>query len=79
MTDTQWQLVFDASQKPFDWSFLSALPFVGLAVVLWFFRRNRYLRPRLWGGVFPFVFGGFAILWTTLAGVATVSEYIRVQ
>jgi hypothetical protein len=78
VTHDQYQIVFDLSQKSFQWWF----PAFGLifavigAVIIWLGRRNRWPRSRSFVGYFMV---GFACLWSGLVFPPTFSEYLKLQ
>src|SRR5689334_23176565 len=68
----EYRTVFDLTVSGFkSWTFpASGLIFVGIGTLQVVFRSR--LRNRK---VFPFVFLGFAVLWTVMSSVLTYSEY----
>jgi hypothetical protein len=76
MTPDQYRVVFDLSQKGFQWWF----PAFGLifavigGVMIWWGRRKRWPLSRTFVGYFML---GFACLWSALVFTTTFSEYLK--
>lgn len=78
MTDpAQYRVVFDVSQKPFEWWFPAfGLLFIVLGCAyVWLSRRFQWHYSRLFAGFFI----GFACLWTLAALAATLPEYLDLR
>ena len=78
MSDDQYRVAFDFSQKSFQWWFPSVgfvLLSIGIVFILIGKRRNLPFRKR----VFGFLMVGFALLWTSLVFWTTGSEYLRAK
>src|SRR5262249_53200494 len=77
-TINQYRVVFDVSQKPFEWWF----PAFGLIFVLiggamiWWGRRNRWPSWRMFVPYFMVV---FACIWSAIAVGTMLPEYLRLQ
>lgn len=70
----EYNVVFDISQSGYrQWPFAAfGLIFVAIGAGLMFFRRHLPARmPKF----FPFVFAGFAVIWTLIAFVGTSRDY----
>jgi len=78
MTQDQYRVVFDLSQKGFQWWFPAfGLIFAVIGGVLsWWGRRKRWPLSRRFVGYFMV---GFACLWSGLAFTATFGEYLKVR
>ena len=78
MTPDQYRVVFDQSQKGFQWWFPAfGLIFVLVgAVIIWVGKRNDWPRSRRFVGYFMF---GFACLWSGLTFSTTFGEYLHLR
>lgn len=78
MTQDQYSVVFDLSQKGLQWWFPAfGLVFVAIGgVIIWLGRRNRWPLPRSIVGYFMV---GFACLWSGLAFATMLPEYLNLR
>jgi hypothetical protein len=78
MTSGQYRVVFDLSQKGFQWWFPAfGLIFVVVGgVIIWLGKRNDWSRSRRFVGYFMV---GFACLWSGLTFSTTFGEYLHLR
>jgi hypothetical protein len=78
MTPDQYRVVFDLSQKSFQWWFpVVGLIFAGIGgVFIWLGRRNRWPLSRSFAGYFIV---GFACLWSGLTFAPMFHEYLNLR
>ena len=78
ISQDQYRLVFDLSQKSFQWWFPAfGLIFVAVGgVIIWLGRRNRWPLSRRFVGYFMV---GFACLWSGLAFTTMFPEYLNLR
>jgi hypothetical protein len=74
----QYRVVFDASQKPFQWWLLAIGLTLGLvgAGILWWGHRNKWTLKQMFIGYFML---GFACLWSGLVLSSMLPEYLKVR
>jgi hypothetical protein len=78
ISQDQYRLVFDLSQKSFQWWFPAfGLIFVAVGgVIIWLGRRNRWPLSRTFVG---YVMVGFACLWSGLTFTTMFTEYLNLR